>query len=167
MSLQIRTDQSARNTTVTMVQQLSRLHVLPECWRMFAAKAFWKQMCHVSSALVTWCGFPPGLGGSHGLDGAHNAVLVSWPWCADLSRPPPAARRPSRGSPCQKSAIERPTVKVVSCLKTLTISKRLEELAREVARVPGQPAGKEEDSETSHESFLDGDTTDFVRWLTI
>ena len=37
-------------------------------------------------------------------------------------------------------------------MKGVTMSKSLEELAREVARVQGQPAGREEDSETSDES---------------
>ena len=40
----------------------------------------------------------------------------------------------------------------MSCLKTATISKSLEELARVVARVQGQLAGKDKDSETIDES---------------
>ena len=44
------------------------------------------------------------------------------------------------------------TPKVVSCLENVTVSKGLEELAREVARVQGQAAGKEEDSVSSDES---------------
>ena len=53
--------------------------------------------------------------------------------------------------PCQRSVLQCPTPKLVSCLKTVTKSKSVEELAREVARVQGQPAGKEEDSEISAE----------------
>ena len=45
--------------------------------------------------------------------------------------------------------IRCPTPKVVSCLKSVTVSKSLGELAREVALSQGQPAGKEEDSEIS------------------
>ena len=37
---------------------------------------------------------------------------------------------------------------LMSCLTNVAVSKSLEELAREVARVQGQPASKEEDSET-------------------
>ena len=51
-------------------------------------------------------------------------------------------------SPCQKSAIRRLTVKAAYCPKTVTISKSVEELAREVALVQGQSGGREEDSET-------------------
>ena len=40
----------------------------------------------------------------------------------------------------------------VSCQKNVAVSKSLEELAREAARVQGQPAGKGEDSETSDEN---------------
>ena len=47
-----------------------------------------------------------------------------------------------------------PTPKVASCLKGVTTSKSLEELARRVAQVQGQLAGKEEDSETSDENEL-------------
>ena len=65
---------------------------------------------------------------------------------------PPDAKRPSRVSPSQKSMILCRTVKVVSCLKNVTMSKSLEELAREGARVQGQSAGKEEDDGTSDES---------------
>ena len=49
--------------------------------------------------------------------------------------PPPNAKHPSRPRP-----------------KTLTISKGLEELTREDARVQRQPVGREDDSETSDES---------------
>ena len=44
------------------------------------------------------------------------------------------------------------TPKLVSCLKNVAVSKSLEDLAREVARVQGQPTGKEEDSETRDEN---------------
>ena len=64
----------------------------------------------------------------------------------------PDAKRSSRVSPCQKSVIRCPTLEVVSCLKNEKMSKSLEELAREVVRVQGQPAGKEEDRGTSDES---------------
>ena len=64
-----------------------------------------------------------------------------------LPAPPPDAKRTSRVSLCQKSVIRCPTPKVGSCLKNVTMSNSLEELARGVARVQGQPAGKEEDSE--------------------
>ena len=40
----------------------------------------------------------------------------------------------------------------MSCLDTVAVSKSLVDLAREVAREQGQPAGKEEDSETSDEN---------------
>ena len=43
-----------------------------------------------------------------------------------------------------------PTPKVVSCLKKVKVSS-LEELAREVARVQGQPAGKEEGTKSGDE----------------
>ena len=68
----------------------------------------------------------------------------------------PDAKLPLRVSPCWKSAIRRPTPKVVSGLKTETISKSLEELARVVARVQGQLAGKDKDSETIDEACLVG-----------
>ena len=45
-----------------------------------------------------------------------------------------------------------PTPKLVSCPKKVAVSKNLKVLAREVARVQGQPAGKEEDSDTSDEN---------------
>ena len=40
----------------------------------------------------------------------------------------------------------------MSCLKNVAVSKSLKELTREVVRVQGQPAGKEEDSETSDDN---------------
>ena len=52
----------------------------------------------------------------------------------------PDAKRPSRASPHQKSVIRCPTQEVVSCLRNVTMSKSLEELAREVARVQPTPA---------------------------
>ena len=64
---------------------------------------------------------------------------------ARILAPPPVANPPSNVCLCQNSVIRRPTPKVVFCLKKVTVSKILEELAREVARVQGQPAGKEED----------------------
>ena len=54
--------------------------------------------------------------------------------------PLPDAKRSSRVSPCQKSVILCPTPEVASCLKNETASK-------------GQPAGKEEDSESNDESW--------------
>ena len=64
----------------------------------------------------------------------------------------PSSRRQSESvSPYQKCMIQCPTPKVVSCLKNVTMSKSLEELAREVARVQGQSDGKGEDSETIDE----------------
>ena len=68
---------------------------------------------------------------------------------ARIRASPPNAKRPSRVSPCQKSVIQCPTPQVVSCLKNVTVSESLKELAREVARVQGPPAGKEEGSEAS------------------
>ena len=62
---------------------------------------------------------------------------------------PPHATRPSRVSFCQ---IRCPTPESVSFLNNVAVSKSLVELARDVARVQGQPAGKEEDSETSGEN---------------
>ena len=67
---------------------------------------FGKQMCHVPSALVTWCGRPPGLGEAQSLDGAQM-------------------QNSSTGSGTQACH-----VKVASSLKKLMISKSLEELAR-------------------------------------
>ena len=113
--------------------------------------------------------FPPGLVGSQSLGGAQLQCSSACfgtcharsptkidDFCPSCSisgppLPPPDAKRPSRVSLCKKSAIQRPTVKMASCLKTVTISKSLEELARGVARVQGQPADKEEDSEISNE----------------
>ena len=69
-----------------------------------------------------------------------------------LLAPLPDATRPSRVSPCRRSVIRCPTPKVLSCLKNVAVSQSLEELAREFARVQGQPAGREEDSETSDEN---------------
>ena len=65
--------------------------------------------------------------------------------------PPPDAKRPSRvlvRDLC--SGASQP--KLVSCLRSEAVSENLEELAREVARVPGQACGKEEDSETSDDN---------------
>ena len=65
--------------------------------------------------------------------------------CLDYlnSGPPPDA---TFESPWQRSVLWCPTTKLLSCLKSL------EELAREVALVQGQPAGKVEGSESSGES---------------
>ena len=49
--------------------------------------------------------------------------------------PPPDAKRPLRVSPCQSSVLWCPTPKLVSRLKSVALSKGLEELAREGARV--------------------------------
>ena len=65
---------------------------------------------------------------------------------------PPDAKRPSRVSPCRKSAVRCLTPTVASCLKSVTNFKSREVLAREVARVQCQPAGKGEDKDTSDES---------------
>ena len=54
----------------------------------------------------------------------------------------PDAKRPSRVNPHQKPVIRCPTQKVVSCLQNVTMRRSLEVLAREVARVQGQPAGQ-------------------------
>ena len=64
----------------------------------------------------------------------------------------PDSKRPSRENPYQKSAVRCPTPAVVAFLKSLIHSKSLEKLARVVARLRGQPASKEEDSETSDET---------------
>ena len=52
----------------------------------------------------------------------------------------------------QRSVLPCPTPKMVSGMKNVAVSKSLEELPREVARVQGQPAGKEEDSEIGDEN---------------
>ena len=70
---------------------------------------------------------------------------------ARLLAPLPDAKRPSRVRVCQRSAIWCPTPKLISRLKHVAASKSLVELTRDGARVQGQPAGKEEDSETSDE----------------
>ena len=61
---------------------------------------------------------------------------------ARVLAPPPDAKRPTRVSPWQNTAIQRPTVRVASCLMTLTISISLLELAREVVRVKASPLEK-------------------------
>ena len=105
-----------------------------------------------------WCRLFPGLVGlqllnesqiqwssaGSGTENRHARSLKNFgkncPSCS-ISGPPPNARRPSRVSPCQKSAVRCPTPKLVSCLKSVTIFKNLEELARGAARVQGRPAG--------------------------
>ena len=47
-----------------------------------------------------------------------------------------------------------PDAKAGVLSENVAVSKRLEDLAREVARVQGQSAGQEEDSETSDENGL-------------
>ena len=99
-----------------------------------------------------------------------DAVGVSWLWGQSLSRTEstkddenchicsisglllqlPSARR---GSSCLKSVFRCLTPKVASCLKGVTMTKGLEDQAREVARVEGQPAGTEEDIETIDENW--------------
>ena len=70
--------------------------------------------------------------------------------CTPISGMPPDAKRPSRVSPCQRSVLPGPMPKLVSCLN-VTVSQSLQKFAREVACVQGEPAGNEEDSETSDE----------------
>ena len=118
---------------------------------------------------MTFCGLPPCLVESQILDESQmqwsSAGIGAVPGDAGLSRRcmnsaqltriralPPDAERPSRVSLCQRSVIWYPTPQVESCLKNVAVSKGLEELAREAARVQGQAAGKEEDSETSDEN---------------
>ena len=112
-------------------------------------------MSRGSFAPLTFCGLPLGLVGSQVQKLVTHGVPRRSMKVARISRflaAPPDAKRPWRVSPCQKSVIQCPTPKVASCLKAVTMSKSLGELAREVARAQGQPAGKEEDSETSDES---------------
>ena len=126
---------------------------------------FGEQMWRISLAL-TWCGLPLGSIGSQLL----GASQMKWPAAGSgpearhAQRVPrrsmrnvrvarfrathPDAKPPSRLSPCQKSAVRCPP-RVASCLENATVSKSLEKLAREVARVQGQPIGKVEGSETS------------------
>ena len=113
---------------------------------------FWESdgSCLFPSA---WCWLLPG---SADIDTGSPTKIIDE--CPDYSTsgPPPDVKRPSRVSPYQKSVIRCPTPRLMlmvsSCPKTVTISKGLEELAREIARVQGQPVGKEEHSETSDES---------------
>ena len=103
---------------------------------------------------------PPGLFGSHFLD----ETQMQWTPAGDgtegcHARSPTEVNdrllefwRPSRVCPCRKSVIGCPTTKVVSCRKGVTMCKSLGELAREVERVQGQPAVKEEDSGTRDEN---------------
>ena len=65
--------------------------------------------------------------------------------------PPPDAKRPSRVSPCQRSAVRCPTPTLAFCWTIVNAKSRVK-LARAVARVQGQPAGREEDSDTSDEN---------------
>ena len=65
---------------------------------------------------------------------------------------PPGAKQPWNVSPCQRFALRCPTPKLVSCLKDVSVSKNLEDLAREVVWLQGQPVGKKEDSETIDEN---------------
>ena len=62
---------------------------------------------------------------------------------------PPGAKRPFRVTHYQRSVLQSPTPKLVSCLRNGAVSKSLEELAREVSRAQGQPVGKEEANETN------------------
>ena len=115
-------------------------------------------------APLTFCGLHSGLVGSQlldesqlqwlsagcGTDASHARIPTIF--FEDCPNCPISASTPSRVSPCQKSVIRCPTPKLASSMKGVTMSKSPEELAREVARVQGQPAGREEDSETSDES---------------
>ena len=83
---QIHMDYGARNTMVTIIQQLSHLNVLPVVWEIFCIRGLWKQMCALSSAPVTWCGFRPGLYGSPGLDGAPTRCASDEDGYTGLSR---------------------------------------------------------------------------------
>ena len=108
-----------------------------------------------SCAPVTLCGLPLGLvesqflnesqtqRSSAGIDTVSRHVrsfTEVHDQCPDFlnSGATPSARREL--SPSQKTASLCPTPKAVSCLKSVTMSKSLEELAREVARVQGQLA---------------------------
>ena len=131
--------------------------------------AFSGSMSHGSCTPLTFSGLPLGLVGSQCLDesqmqwlsaetgaearNARSPTKVSE--SAQVTRllaPPPDAKRPSRMSPCQRSVIQCPMAKVGSCLENVAVSKSLVQLAREVPRVQGQPAGKEEHNETSDEN---------------
>ena len=110
-------------------------------------------MCYVSQVPRTWSGLPRGLVGSR----LQDESQIRWssggsPSCSIFG---PIFQTPSalsRENPYQKSAVRCPTPAVVAFLKSLIYSKSLEKLARVVARLRGQPAGKEEDSETSDET---------------
>ena len=66
---------------------------------------------------------------------------------------PPDAKRPSRVSPCQKTAVRCPTPAVAARLKSVTNSKSLQKQARVVSCARSRPAAvKEEDSETGDEN---------------
>ena len=151
------------------------------------------QMSHGSFAPLTCCEAPPGLVGSHFLD---EEAQMQWTpagvgteACHARSLTEIHESSPNwstSGTSCRRETpveneslpIPSPTPKVVSCLKSVTVSRSLEKLAREVARVRGRPAGKDEHGETSDESgpcrcrsphgwFLDDDTTVCACWSII
>ena len=148
---------------------LSHLKGFPSLGGMIAPEVSENQMCHVSLVPLTWCGLPQGLVGSQLLDAtqirrssagsgtearhAQSATKVdeNCP-SGSISGPSPDAKCPSKVSPCQKSAVRLPTPAVEACLKSVANSKSCEMLARVVARDRGQPAGKEEGSETSDDN---------------
>ena len=121
-----------------------------------------------SGTQVTSCRPPPGLVGSQCL----NESQMQWS-AADTGAEACHARSPTQvDDVCPQDSISSPssrrqatfesgslpeicapvpTPKLASCLK-VSVSKSFVELAREVARLQGEPAGKEEDSETSDES---------------
>ena len=127
---------------------------------------FGMQLSHGSPAFLTCCEPPPGLAGSHYLietqmqripagDGAEaghaRSLMEVNEQCPNYSNSGPVIR-------C-------PTPKLVSCLKMATVSKSLEELAREVARV-GQRVWRRKRAAAGALSpcwlFLDVDTTCFA-----
>ena len=101
------------------------------------------------------------------------------PWIARILVSRPDAKLQSESSPCQRSEIRCPTPRVVSCMMITTVSKSLEEVAREIARIQGQPAGKERTAGPAAQAghctlqksacmvFLNYDTALCARWSTI
>ena len=124
-------------------------------------------MSHGSCALVTCCRQPPELVGLQFLDESQmqwssadvDPALSGTEThgdqtkkCQDYSTSGTSSRRQATVESESLPVLQCPTHMLMSCLENVAVSKRLEELAREVARVQGQPSGKQEDSETSDEN---------------
>ena len=102
------------------------------------AGGFGRQMCHVSSAPVTWCGLPLGLVGSQSLGGAQMQ-------CSSGGMGTHACPTEIDPTPDDKGGI--------FCKNRDDLKESRAVVASEVSRrVQGQPAGIEKDSETSNES---------------